>query len=175
MEAVCSCATRGTAKTMRNAAAISEKRRRINFSFRPFFRDPLSPREERGVLTSCKTGVTICLHNRCSNWCHGTARRQRSVRSAAILAAGSPAFCRRASSPPDRPAGSRRSTRLQRNVAMLLRRVLVSLVAQHCEGGDHFAARETRLDDLVDVASLGSDVGIRELLFVLGDFLIAIE
>ena len=64
---------------------------------------------------------------------------------------------------------------LERNVAVLFRRVLVALVAQHCEGGDHFAARETRLDDLVDVASLGSDVGIRELLFVLRDFLIAIE
>src|SRR6266568_5685638 len=63
---------------------------------------------------------------------------------------------------------------LQGDVAMLLRRILVALVAQHGKGGDQLSAREARLDDLVDVAALRSDVRIGELLSVLSDLRVAV-
>src|SRR5712691_8086281 len=60
------------------------------------------------------------------------------------------------------------AARLQRDVPVLPRRVLVALVAQHGEGGDQLPAREARLDDLVDVPALGRDVRVGELVPVLG-------
>src|SRR5436190_11552479 len=57
----------------------------------------------------------------------------------------------------------------ERDVSMFFRRILIPLVAQHRERGDQFAARESRLDDLVDVSTLGGDVWIREFFFVLRD------
>src|ERR1700730_16466357 len=52
---------------------------------------------------------------------------------------------------------------LKRDVPMLLGGILVALVPRHREGGDQFAARESRLDDLVHVSALRGDVRVREL------------
>ena len=71
--------------------------------------------------------------------------------------------------------GQRADSDLQRDVAVLLGRILIALVAQHGKRRDQLSSRETRLDDLVDVSPLGGDVGIGELLLVLRDLLLAIE
>src|SRR5450432_31610 len=51
---------------------------------------------------------------------------------------------------------------LQRNIPMLLRRILVSLGLQHLQGLNQFLAGLARLDDGVHVATIGGDVGIGE-------------
>src|SRR5262245_64841848 len=56
----------------------------------------------------------------------------------------------------------------ERDVAMLLRRVLVALVGEHLERGDETRARVLGLDDLVDVAELGRLERVGELLTVVG-------
>src|ERR1044072_8361586 len=58
---------------------------------------------------------------------------------------------------------------LERDVAVLLRRVRVALVLQEFERAYEFRARLRRLDDLVNEAALGCDVRVGELLLELGD------
>ena len=53
---------------------------------------------------------------------------------------------------------------------MFLFWVGVALVFERAQRGDEFRARLGRLDDGVDVAALGGDVGIGEALAELGDF-----
>src|SRR4051794_27304343 len=57
----------------------------------------------------------------------------------------------------------------ERDVAMLLRRVLLALVLEDLERADDLRSRLLRLDDLVDVAELGGLERIRERAPVLGD------
>src|SRR5262250_3109251 len=57
----------------------------------------------------------------------------------------------------------------ERDVAMLLRRVLVALVLQHLERADEPRTGVLRLDDLVDVAQLRRLVRVRERAAILGD------
>src|SRR5581483_7807159 len=59
--------------------------------------------------------------------------------------------------------------RSERDVAMLLGRVLVALVLQHLERGDEARAGVLGLDDLVDVAELRRLERVREPLTVLRD------
>src|SRR6185503_16401487 len=56
----------------------------------------------------------------------------------------------------------------ERDVAMLLRRVLVALVREHLERADETGARVLGADDLVDVAELGGLERVGELLPVVG-------
>src|SRR5207248_3031466 len=58
---------------------------------------------------------------------------------------------------------------LQRNVAVLLRRIGVALVLQHLEGVDDARPGVFRQDDVVDVAELGGLVRIGEGVPVLVD------
>src|SRR5713101_3798480 len=57
----------------------------------------------------------------------------------------------------------------QRNVPMFLRWESGSLSFQQLEGDDQLFARLGGLDDLVEVAALGGDVGVGEILDILGD------
>src|SRR5437870_1340908 len=61
------------------------------------------------------------------------------------------------------------NTRLERQVAVLLERHALPLVAQHLERRDQPRARFGRLDDVVQVPELRRDPGTRELLVVLRD------
>ena len=63
--------------------------------------------------------------------------------------------------------------RLQRDIAVFFLGVRVALGFERAQGGDEFRARLRRLDDGVDVAALGGDVGIGEALAELGDFFAA--
>src|SRR5579885_1534532 len=56
----------------------------------------------------------------------------------------------------------RKSGRSERDVAMLLRRVLVALVLQHPQRADQPRARVLGQDDRVDVAKLGGLERVRE-------------
>ena len=56
---------------------------------------------------------------------------------------------------------------------MLFERVGVPFVLEHLQSGDQLGAREARLDDLVNVAARGGDVGVIELPGVFGDQLAA--
>src|SRR4051794_16271579 len=53
-------------------------------------------------------------------------------------------------------------TTSQRNIPMLLGRILVALAVEHFEGVDDAAAGVARLDYGVHVAALGGDVRVRE-------------
>src|SRR5215813_13867582 len=77
-----------------------------------------------------------------------------------ILTAISPRFATRT---------RRKSGRLEGNVAMLLWRVLLALVLEDLERPDDFRSRLFWLDDLVDVAELGSLERVGERVPVLGD------
>src|SRR5689334_10208306 len=57
----------------------------------------------------------------------------------------------------------------ERDVAMLLRRVLVALVLEHLERADDLRARVLGLDDLVDVAELRGLERVRERAAVIRD------
>src|SRR5439155_10451731 len=65
------------------------------------------------------------------------------------------------------PEASTRSS--ERDVPVLLRRVLVALPLEQRQGRDEAWARRRGLDDIVDVAALGRDVRIREALAELRD------
>ena len=56
---------------------------------------------------------------------------------------------------------------LQRNVAMLLGRIVKLLVGQLCQGADDAEAGVAGLDDIIDVAVLGSVLRIGDQLGVL--------
>src|SRR5437764_15478971 len=56
---------------------------------------------------------------------------------------------------------------LERNVAVLLRRVRVAFVFEEREGAYELGARLRRLDDFVNEAALGGDVRVGELLLEL--------
>src|SRR5438132_1339755 len=58
---------------------------------------------------------------------------------------------------------------LQRDVSVLLRRILVVLRLQRLQRGYQRWPRVSRVDDVVDVASTSGDVGMRELLAILLD------
>src|SRR6266542_2428814 len=70
---------------------------------------------------------------------------------------------------PSQPTGS-----LQRDVAVLAGGDLLPLSAQYPKGLDELGARLGRLDHVVHEAALGGDVGIPELILVLGDQLPAL-
>src|SRR6266576_2859994 len=70
---------------------------------------------------------------------------------------------------PGRPCSSATTNALERNVAMLARRVAVALGLQRGEGGDQPGAGVARVDDVVEVAPRGRLVGMRELLAILVD------
>src|SRR2546427_6693482 len=70
---------------------------------------------------------------------------------------------------PGRPCSSATISALERNVAMLARRVAVALGLQRGEGGDQPGAGVARVDDVVEVAPRGRLVGMRELLAILVD------
>src|SRR5690349_4545101 len=63
---------------------------------------------------------------------------------------------------------TRRIGRLEGDVAMLLGRVLIALVANHLQRGDELGAGLRRLDDLVDVSTGGCNVRIGQTLAILG-------
>src|SRR5258707_12720071 len=56
----------------------------------------------------------------------------------------------------------------ERDVPMLLSRVRVALAGEHLQGGDQAGPRLGRLDHVVHIPARGRDVGVRELLLVLG-------
>ena len=60
---------------------------------------------------------------------------------------------------------------LQGNVAVLLARHRIALVLEHPQGGDQLRTGEARLDDGVNVAALGGDVGIGKALAEIPGFL----
>src|SRR5687767_4779574 len=62
---------------------------------------------------------------------------------------------------------------LQRDVAVLALGELLALRAEHLEAGDELDAGLGGVDDVVDEAALGGDVGVGELLGVLVDQLLA--
>src|SRR6185369_5931654 len=70
--------------------------------------------------------------------------------------------------------GTRLSARSERNVPVLLRRVLVALVLQDLERADEARARVLGRDDLVDVAELGGHERVGEGLAVVGDETLAL-
>ena len=52
---------------------------------------------------------------------------------------------------------------------MFLRGICISFVLEHLQSVDEFGTRVARLDDLIDVATTGGNVGIGKLLDVLRD------
>src|SRR4051812_8585509 len=65
--------------------------------------------------------------------------------------------------------GSRIPVRSERDIAVLLRRVLVAFAIENGERGNEFLARLPGANHFVDEPARGSGVGIGELLLELGD------
>src|ERR1700733_7172228 len=65
------------------------------------------------------------------------------------------------------------ANRLKRNIAMLLRRIFVAFGFEHLQGLDQLLARLAGLDDGVDEAPVGCNIGIGEALAKFFDLLLA--
>ena len=63
---------------------------------------------------------------------------------------------------------------LKRNIPVLLRGIGIALSIEHAQRRDYFLARVLGLDDFVDEAVLGGDVGVREFLSELFHFFLAL-
>src|SRR5256885_14014347 len=60
----------------------------------------------------------------------------------------------------------------KRNIAMLLRWVLVALGVEHLQRSDQAAASVARLDHRINVAALGRNIGVRESIAEFFDLLL---